>query len=241
MRSSFAVLVAVVMAVAIAACGSSPTGSATPGATLAPGATATAAGATLPPTPGTATPTPGSGATNPPVAGTGHECDAFPTFDVNNPDMSPAPDEALAAKFPAAIDGQPASDMTTGSWLASMCALGQSFFDSIAPDMSTGLNWAAMSIGHATYSVDDEDVTITAFRTPGQDASGIVQGLIQMAAASGGTIEGTLSQGNVAGKNVFIVTDSDGSKTYGYVSGDTLFFTETLTDSQAAKIIGALP
>lgn len=231
MRVSFAGLVAVLMAVAIAACGASPSASSTPGATLAPGTTAT---------PAAAAPTPG-GATQPPGGGTGTECAAYPTFSLSSPGLpSFEPDTTLEAKFPTQIDGQPVSDLQTGFWAAFLCMGGQAAFDRTAAALPSGLNWATMSYGSATYTVDDEDTELHAFRTPGQDANGIVQGLAQLAAASGQQADGTVTTGTVAGKSVLILTDSSGAKSYGFLSGDTLFFTDNVTDSQAAKIVAAL-
>src|SRR5512132_3822609 len=132
MRVFSAAFVAVLMAVAIAACGTSPSASSTPGATLAPGVTATPAGATLPPTvaptgaPTTApTVVPTGSATGSPIAGTGHECDAVPTFSISNPDPgSPPPDAGLLAHFPAEIDGQPLTDVESMQWLWFLCMFG---------------------------------------------------------------------------------------------------------------------
>jgi hypothetical protein len=168
------------MAVAIVGCGGS-TASPTPGTTLAPGATPTPAGATLPPTSAPGTATPGGGTT-------GTECAAYPTFSLSSPGLpSFAPDAALEAKFPTTIDGQPVSDLNTGFWAAFLCMGGQSAYDRTVAELPSGLNWAAMSYGSATYTVDGDSVDVSAFRTPGQDANGIVQGLAALAASMGNT------------------------------------------------------
>jgi hypothetical protein len=232
-RWTIAVFVSVALAAAIVGCSSTP--SATP--TLAPGATATPGGATQPP--GT-TPTPG--ATQPPGGGTGTECAAYPTFSLSSPGLPGfEPDTTLQAKFPTEIDGQPVSDLETGYWAAFLCIGGQASYDQTVAGLGGGLNWASMSYGSATYTVDDEDTQLHAFRTPGQDANAIVQALAQLAAASGQEQDGTVSTGTVAGRAVLILTDSSGEQSYGFLSGDTLFFTDTVTDSQAAKIVAALP
>jgi hypothetical protein len=241
-RFSFALIGSVALAVAIVGCGSgTPAGSATPGATLAPGATATPAGVA------TATP---AGATNPPVAsgspiaGTGHECDAVPTFSLSNPDQpTPAPDADLLAHFPATIDGQPLTDVTAVRWLYLMCAFGgQATVDQMMAEASGGFNFATMSFGEATATVDGSEVKLNAFRTPGNDANTLIQSLTLLAAQSGTTINpGDVTASNVAGKSVFVWTDTDGNKSYAYPSGDTLIMFDSVTDSQATKILTALP
>ena len=92
---------------------------------------------------------------------------------------------------------------------------------------------------HAT--VDGEDVEMTAFRTPGADANAMVQYLSLLAAQSGTAINpGNVQSTNIGGKNVFAWTDSDGSRSFAYPSGDTLIFFDGVTDAQAAKILSAL-
>jgi hypothetical protein len=120
---------------------------------------------------------------------------------------------------------------------------GQTVVDQSRGSMGSGVNLANMSFGSAKYTVDGESTTLSAFRTPGTDANVLATSLAQLAALSGGTgIQGTLGTANVSGKTVYVSTDAtDGTKTYAYVSGDTMIFTETLTDSQAAKIFAAIP
>jgi len=226
MRVSFAALVAAVMAVAIAACGTSPSASSTPGTTPAPGTTAT----------------PG-GATQPPAGLTGHECDAVPTFDISNPNpATPVPDTTLAGHFPATIDGQPVTDVQSMQWLYLICQFGGQEAVTSAASEAGGLNIATMSFGSAKATVDGEEVELNAFRTPGQDANAIVEALATIAAQSGTAINpGDVTATNISGKNVFVWTDEDGAKGYGYPSGDTLVMFDEVTDSQAAKILAALP
>jgi hypothetical protein len=216
--------VAVVVTLSLVACSGAP-GTTQPGATQQPGG--------VPTQPIT---------TQAPGGATGHECDAFPTFSIENPNPSFAADPALAAKFPTQIDGQPAQDLTTGYWAAFLCMLGQQSYSDAVADMPPGFNYSALSYGSATYTIDGADIGVTAYRIAGQDANGIVAALAQLAAATGGEAGfGTLASGTVAGKNVYTWTDEDGSS-YGYVSGDTLFTIESGTSvEQATTIIAALP
>jgi hypothetical protein len=204
-----------------------------------------ACGGTAPPAasgPGAGTPaaviTPGPGG----GVATGTECAAIPTFSLANPNPSFPPDTALVAKFPAAIGGSPATDDETAPFGAILCLGGQQPYNQAVAGLPGTCNWSTVSFGSATYELDDAEFELFAFRTPGGDARSFVVALVALSAQSGQQFEGTMSQGNVGGKNALIVTQTDGSKDYGYVSGDTLFFIESgATEAQAATILAALP
>jgi hypothetical protein len=226
-RLLFAVFGTCVLAVAIVGCGgATPAGSNNPGVTLAPGATATVPPASTPaPTGGTAV--------------TGHECDAVPTISVSNPNPSFAADTALLGHFPTTVDGQPVTDVQAVPWIDFLCLGGQAAF-SQALAANPGL--ATMSYGSFTANVDGEDVDVSAFRQPGGDGNALAQTIANLAAAAGNPVDlGQVTTTTVGGKNVYTWTDTDGNKGYGYVSGDTLIIVDSVTDSQAAKIISALP
>jgi hypothetical protein len=201
-------------------------GSATPGQsagpTLAPGATATPAG----------------GAT------TGHECDGVPTFSPSNPAEPSFPaDPEVEAHFPATIDGQPVTEVKSQQWRYFLCYLGgQASFNQSA-GQAAGLNLASSSLATAEATVDGESVDLNAWRTPGQDANSFIQYLQVLANQAGSDITvANVQQTNVAGKNVFTWTDTDdGTKSFAYPSGDTLVYFDSVTDSQATKILSALP
>jgi hypothetical protein len=242
MRVPSTAITAIALSAAIAACGSSPAATSTPGATLAPGATATPAGATQAPT-GAPTAAPTGGASSSPIAGTGRECEAVPTFSIGNPDpASPPPDTGLLAHFPAAIDGQPLTDVQAIQWVWFLCSFGgQAAVDQAIAEAEGSFNLATMSFGGATATVDGEEVSLTAFRTPGSDANAMVTSLALIAASTGNTgVSGAVQTATISGKSVYIWTDEDGAKSYAYPSGDTLIFFGEVTESQAAKIIAAL-
>ena len=186
----------------------------------------------------------GTGAAVPPGGGTatGTECAAFPTFSLANPNPSFPADEALLAKFPATIAGAPATDVSAVPFGAFMCLAGQAAYNQAVAGMPAGSNWASVGWGSATYTIGGEEITLTAFHTPGQTAQTMVDSLLRLAAAQGQQLEGTMSQGTVGGKNAIIVTQPDGNKNYGYAAGDTLFFIEEdVSEEQAATVLAALP
>jgi hypothetical protein len=216
------------------ACAGAPAGTGNPTATpvgQTPGATQPGATATAVPT---------IGATAPPVGG--HECDAFPTINPASPVIpSFAPDPVLESKFPAEIDGEPVTDLQSGSYLQSLCFSGQATVDRIRGQAAFDL--LTMTVGSAKATVDGEEVSLSAFRAPGQDASNIIRVLIAVAAQSGGEPAPSLIPATVGGKNVLTTVDDDGDgvNSYGYGNGDTLFLVDNVTQSQADKIFSALP
>lgn len=198
---------------------------------------ATTQGPSSSPAGGTTGPT--QGATPPPVGGTGTECAAFPTINPASPAIpSFAPDLALEAKFPAEIDGAPLRDLKSGSYLQSLCFGGQAAVDRLRGQVQFDL--LTLTFASAEATIDGEDVTLEAFRAPGQDGSAIMQTLIRVAQSGNQTIP-PLVPGTAGGKNVITTTDSDGTTSYGYANGDTVFFTGSMTQSQADKLFAALP
>jgi hypothetical protein len=177
--------------------------------------------------------------------GVDQSCLTVQTFDPNSPLFGPSfpPDSQLEAKFPAQIDGQPVTQISSFYWAQAVCFYnGPAGVDELASSMP-GINPQTLSFGSAAATVDGEPVTITAFRSPGQDGDVIVQWIAQLASGLGDQAPtGTLSQGSILGRNVYLWTDDDdGSITYGYVSGDTLFGLSGVDGSQATKVIAALP
>jgi hypothetical protein len=208
------------------------TGSPTPGATTGPTATATAPGSTSTPL-STAT----AGATNPPA---GDACAGYPTMDPNNLALpSFAPDPQLEAHFPAMIDGQPVTDVTSGSLLEFICltgSVGLPQLQAVATYNLANLTW-----GTANATVDGDDVTLVAIRLAGGSGNDLVNSFAQLAAALGGSADvSNVTSGSAGGKSVLVVTNSDGTTSYGYVSGDTLITVDEITQDEADKIFSAI-
>ncbi len=250
MRRFRMAVTAVVALLIISACSSSPSATQAPGgATQAPGgATQAPGGATQAPggatqAPGGATQAPG-GATQAPggVGLTGHECDAVPTFSASNPGPSFSPDTDLEGHFPQEIDGNPVTNVNSLQWIDMICMFGgQAALQQSATGFGN-LSLGQMSFGSADASVDGDDITMNAFRTPGQDAGGVVDYLKTLAALGTGDVSvgGSVDQTSISGKDVYVFTDADGAKSYAVPLGDTLVFFDSATEDEAAKIIAAL-
>lgn len=223
-RASFLIVSAAVLAVA-AACGGGP--ATTPG----PGGTSASGGPTV------GTPTPGG-----PV---GNSCAGTPT---PNPAGSPQPviprDPDLEALYPSEIDGVPIEELVSYRWLAYLCFFqGQSAVDDILANVPGGID-PNLSYANALVWVDDEGVSLDAFRTPGQDAGLMVQNFAQLILILGGDLDdnqGTMASASIGGKNAFVWTQEDGDKSYLYPRGDVLFGMTDVTEEQAGTIFAALP
>lgn len=207
----------------VVACSSAPAG---PTATPAGGSP----GATVPPT---------TGATAPPVGG-GNECASFPTMDPASPALpSFAPDPTLEAHFPTEIDGQPVEELQSGAYLAYLCLGGQAAVDRIRGDVS--FNLIQLTFASAKVTVDDDEVSLEAFRAPGQDASAIIATLLAISQQNSEEPVPSLIPSTAGGKSVFSTApDEDGLASYGYATGDTLIFSDDITQAQADKIFAAI-
>jgi hypothetical protein len=147
-----------------------------------------------------------------------------------------APD--LEAKLPAQVCGTNAFKLSfAGSSLpASASGLAGALGGLLGGlPATTQLNWAIA--GPDPTSGSDCGTTIFAIQVSGTGADSVFT-LMQQAATSDG---GSISQASVGGKNVTVLTDSSGSKTYGYVSGDTIYGVSADDDTAAGQAISQLP
>jgi len=223
----------------VAACGgSTPAATSTP-AGQTPGVRARLRSAASTPT---AAVTP---AVTPPPVGGGSECAPFPTL---NPASfavpSFAPDPAIESKFPAQIDGSTPTEVQSGSWLQFICYYsGQSGVDQLKSQGGNSALISNLTFGSAKYTVGDNEVTVQAFRVAGADGNAIIQNISQFVAAAFGSSPEpfTTSQANIGGKNVTVVTNSDGTVSYAYVIGDTVISVSDVDQDQAATIFAAFP
>jgi len=188
--------------------------------------------------------TPNSGG---PTAGPpGKECQSVPTF---NPMASPQPsfqtDSTLRAEFPEKIGGQAIQNAQTVPMLAFVCYLaGQDSADDLRQALTVlGWNIGGMSVGSFEAPIGEDTVTVNAVRAPGQDASKLISNFGIFADIAGISISASdLSQVTVSGKSAQATSpDADGTRSYFYVHGDTLFVIQDASDAQAATILQVLP
>jgi len=255
---------ALVAAMLVGAC-SATVSSPTPAAPGGGGGTATATPAAPGGGGGTATATPAApgGATPPgitlpsfsipsfsipsfaiPSFGTSQLCNGKPTFSITASAQPSLPgDSTLAGKFPTQIAGQAPDQVQTFFFLDEMCLFGGLGIDQMqAAFQQAGVDITTASIGQATYMVGEESIDLTALRTPGGDASKMVQGFAQLAAALGQANQlKNVTQQTVGGKSVYVSTDASGSTSYIYPAGDTLWFFDTSSADNAGTVLAALP
>ena len=189
----------------------------------------------------------GGGNGGPTAGPAGSECDGVPTFNVlASPQPSFATDATLLAEFPKQVAGQPIDNVQAVPMLTFVCFYlgGQATVDQFRTSLSRlGWNISDMSYGSFDTTVQDETVSVTAIRFPGQDAGSLIANFGLFGAFAGINIAGDgLTDANVGGKTVKTTqADSDGTKSYFYTHGDTLFLIQDATDDQATAILQALP
>jgi hypothetical protein len=184
------------------------------------------------------------GVTRTPIALTGHECDALPTLDPTNP-VAPSlpPDETFNTRFPSTIDGQPVTDITSFQWLSYLCVFGgQAVLAQATTQTGGAINLALLSFGWAAATVEGEDIVLKSFRTSNNDGYNLIRYFFVLAAQAGDSWNlRHVGDADIVGKEVGVWTDADGVEGYLYLSDDTVFYFAGVTESQATKILTALP
>jgi hypothetical protein len=174
-------------------------------------------------------------------------CAGIPYIDPDSPpDSLPlTPDPLLEQKLPAQIDGQPVNDISSGRYVETLCMLGgEASLDAALTGAPADVDLNTVSVASASGSVDGLNVTLSAYRLPGKAGDALIPVIGLLSASVGGQpkFAGDGSQQVLGGKQVMTWTDAaDGSTSYLYSTGDTLFVVEDVTDSQAGKIFAALP
>jgi hypothetical protein len=145
---------------------------------------------------------------------------------------------ALEARLPSQVCGANAVKMSVASGALPASALsalggGASLLSGISG--SATFSFALAAPGAAASS--GCSTGFFALQVSGGDANN----LLQLMATDNTSSGGSSSQTSLGGKNVTVLTDSGGSKTYVYVSGDTLFAVEAPDDSTAGQDLSQLP
>ena len=214
------IIASATLLVVLAACSTGTTAPTPPGATLPPGAT-------------------------PAGTGSSQVCAAIPTFNPAGPTPSFAQDTEFLNKMPATIDGQPVTNKNAISALVIFCAFGATSMDQVSQAFAQiGIDIRTMTLGSFGATIDDDSVSVSGFRTPGADASRIIQALPSLALAFGNDPADiqTPTQASAGGKTVFTTPgDEEGTLDYFYVQGDTIWNANSITQSQADKLFAALP
>jgi hypothetical protein len=175
-------------------------------------------------------------------------CAAIPTIDPANPPdtLGLTGDPTLEAEFPAEIDDETVTDVASARWIEALCDMGgTASVDAAALNLPSDLDQSAMSVGSAAATVDGKAVTIVAFRLPGHRGDELLGAFGDLSAAifpDAPKFNTALTATTAGGKSVSRWTNAaDGSVSYLYVSGDTLWTVDSIDQSQADKIFAALP
>ena len=180
-----------------------------------------------------------------PVSG---PCAGIPQYPPDKPPGSLVltPDPALEAEYPTTIDGQPVTDIASARYIESLCALGgDASIAAAESELAPGVDLNDISVATGNVVVDGQPVTIDSYRLPnhrGDELVSAVGVLATTVAGSEARFTDDLVQTTAGGRSVLQFTNAaDGSVSYLYATGDTLFIIEDSTQSQADKIVAALP
>jgi hypothetical protein len=181
----------------------------------------------------------------PPASG---PCAGIPIIPAGNaPDtLELTRDPALEQKFPATIDGQQLNDLASAGLVESLCIIGgQASVEAAQRNVLVGTDLSAITVGSAQVVVDAGLAGLTAYRWAGHTGADLISlvGGLSSSVTGGPPKFGTgVEPGSSGGKQVMRWTNAaDGSISYLYPTGDTLFIVEGITSSQADKIFAALP
>jgi hypothetical protein len=148
-------------------------------------------------------------------------------------------DAELTAKFPKTIGGQPVN--VQSFFFADMMAMGgtdpedvQQINDALAP---FGKSINDLTIAFANVGTDPQ-TNITAVRVIGGDARAILTALLPTLIAELDNPQTTAGQ--IAGRDVTIVTEASGDVTVYYASGDTIWSIQA-AEPALSEVIGQLP
>ena len=143
------------------------------------------------------------------------------------------PSEAkdLEAQLPNSLCGQTAQKISMN---------GSTFLSSTGNEFSAALSALGKSPSDVSVAVAGGGgaCSAVAFRIAGVDQNTFQTAILAAVQKAGGTAP---TQTSLGGKNVYVVTDASGKKSYVYFKGDTMFIAEAGSDADATAILQALP
>jgi len=175
-------------------------------------------------------------------------CAGIPQYPPDKPPGSLVltPDPTLEGEYPTTIDGQPVTDLASARYIESLCALGGDASIEAAESMlAPGVDLNDMRVATANVVVDGQSLVLDSYRLPNHGGDELVSAVGVLANAVAGSeakFTDDLVQTTAGGRPVLRFTNAaDGAISYLYSTGDTLFIVEDSTQSQADKVIAALP
>lgn len=145
-------------------------------------------------------------------------------------------DTELEAIFPETIGGEALKVQSmTGDQLFTTAGEESEEMVGRLEDVLSGQGKSLADLSIALAFTPDMSVSVTAFQVEGGDAAALAPSILGVA---GDEISQT--PGQVAGKDVTVVTDSTGSTAYFYAQGDVLWFV-TAEEPLLSEVLAALP
>lgn len=148
----------------------------------------------------------------------------------------------LASRFPTQIDGNPVTDLRVKRLIDFQREFGlpeEEIAVWTSALASIGIDHQTVEVGNATATAAGEELTLSAMRVPGHDASTLIPLRELFSAVNSDDV---LSTETVGGKNVTVVRSSGGyAGIWMYANGDTLWTIDTTEGEEAEAVFAALP
>ena len=250
MRSTTAITIGATLVFILAACGAAPAASdgAAPSAAVVGASASVAPEASAPTSPEATASTATSPTASPAQAsagmGTGSDCSALPSPDVNG-QTATAEYPELLAMIPEELGGQPTHSRQSFRVAEFLClAGGQAVVDAVIGASPDGFDLAAVQYAGASVNLGEPTSGVAILRTPGADATFMAENfarIIPLIAGSTEVAEGDVSADTLGGKSIFVFTPPEARSTFLYPKDDLLFVISPKDPDVAETILAALP
>lgn len=161
----------------------------------------------------------------PSEAGGAEPSTAIPSFSL------PSDAKDLEALLPDTLCGDKSTKLSMN---------GSRFAQSGDTEFSTALAAVGKTVNDVTVAIataTKAECTAVIYRINGVDSGRFQQAVHDLVTKAGGSV----SQANLGGKSVDVVTDANGDKSYVYYKGDAAFIAEAKTESNAGSVLQSMP
>jgi hypothetical protein len=249
MRSTLTVSLGVLLLFSLSACGAAPAVSESAAAPSAPATASASTGAVASPTASAEATTspaasPSASAAASPGTATGSDCSALPSPDENGQTATTEyPD--LLAMIPDELGGQQTHSRQSFRVVEFLClAGGQAVVDEVVGGSPDGFDLTAVQYAGASVNLGEPTSGVAVIRTPGADATFMVENFGKVIPLIGGSTEvaeGETSADTLGGKPIFIFSPPESRSTFLYPKDDLLFVISPKDAAVAETILAALP
>lgn len=171
---------------------------------------------------------------------------SIPTLPAGSGEAGSHADPALESRYPQQIGTMQRSSVDSyklGDLVQLIAADDQTRASAFLTAVTgAGLDPNSITFGSAYYTGDDGSTSVDTVHTPGADASKFAGLWPQLAILDNPDDPApTVANQTVGGKNVVVMTESDGTTTYIYPQGEVVWSFTSSDPEEAATILPALP